>query len=79
MIEKAQRLKKDDSLTIQGRGDSNERGEKGSNATSDEIMVSCYYYLDHQNCGSTCGFLRPFTTDPWKRICPAVNTWNTGL
>ncbi|KAM7433758.1 ATP-dependent RNA helicase ddx54 [Porites harrisoni] len=38
VIEKAQRLKKDDSLTIQGRGGSNERGEKGSNATSDEIM-----------------------------------------
>lgn len=38
VIEKAQRLKKDDSLTIQGRNGSNERGEKGSNATSDEIM-----------------------------------------
>lgn len=38
VIEKAQRLKKDDSLTIQGRSGSNERGEKGSNATSDEIM-----------------------------------------
>ncbi|XP_073251857.1 ATP-dependent RNA helicase DDX54-like [Porites lutea] len=38
VIEKAQRLKKDDSLTIQGRGGSNERGGKGSNVTSDEIM-----------------------------------------
>ncbi|CAH3179991.1 unnamed protein product [Porites lobata] len=38
VIEKAQRLKKDDSLTIQGRGGSNKRGEKGSDATSDEIM-----------------------------------------
>ena len=37
-------------------------------------MVSSYYYLDHQNCCSSCAFLRPFTKDPWKRICPAVNT-----
>ncbi|CAH3019017.1 unnamed protein product [Porites evermanni] len=38
VIEKAQRLKKDDSLTIQGRGGSNERGGNGSNVTSDEMM-----------------------------------------
>ena len=40
VIKKAQRLKQDDTTTVQGKDGGTEHGEKDSSVTTDEIKVS---------------------------------------